>query len=192
MNYIEPLSQTDKKWLHERELRVDAPLAKINGLTGLHLNGLIDGQTIAVDELMANAFICQLAVSDLSQSYQRLETATDAEAALIAFSAASQQIHERLHKIMQHYEAVLNDGQLLHDQVRANFYAAEPDGVMASITDGKATNQMLAFHALLGMSADAQWLMEMALQFLHRLNPALTTTQLQMISTQIADLVAAG
>ncbi|HAT54860.1 MAG TPA: hypothetical protein DCW31_06420 [Lactobacillus sp.] len=188
MRYVTPLSQTDKKLLHQRQLTVEAPLEGIKNLSDQHLTGLVNGRQVDLMPFLNNVFICQLETFKLTNDYNELEQA-GTEAALVTFSEASQALHRRLTDLMAAQTELTKDYELLHEQVRANFYAAEPDDLASKQLDGTATNLELAFHALLGMSADTQWLMEVGMQTLRILNPAMTKSLIQQISAAIIMLV---
>lgn len=187
MSYALPLSKLDKQLLHTRSLRVETPLQDVKGLDGLHLDGLFSGVTFDVAPLLNDAFVCLLEVNLLTGDYAAISGEKAPEMA--TFATHSQQLHDRLAKVMKRFETQVSDFQLLHDQVRANFYAAEPDDLAAKVIDGRADDIELAFHTLLGMSADAQWLLETGLQILRRFNPALPAQSLQGLSAEIMSLV---
>ncbi|MCF6159748.1 MAG: hypothetical protein LKG79_00470 [Furfurilactobacillus sp.] len=188
MQYVTPLSQTDKKLFHQRGVSVDDPLAGIKGLSDQHLTGLVNGQQFDLMAYLNNVFVCQLQTFALTEDYNVLEQLEN-ETNLVHFSNGSQALHNRLKALMVNQTELLKDYELLHEQVRANYYAAEPDDLSSKQLNGTATNLELAFHALLGMSADSQWLMEVGMQTLRVLNPVLTTEMIQQISASIMMLV---
>ena len=177
MQYVTPLSQTDKKLFHQRGVSVDQ-----------HLTGLVNGQQFDLMAYLNNVFVCQLQTFALTEDYNVLEQLEN-ETNLVHFSNGSQALHNRLKALMVNQTELLKDYELLHEQVRANYYAAEPDDLSSKQLNGTATNLELAFHALLGMSADSQWLMEVGMQTLRVLNPVLTTEMIQQISASIMMLV---
>ncbi|MYV18071.1 hypothetical protein [Furfurilactobacillus milii] len=188
MQYVMPLSQADKKRFHQRKVTVDAPLANVKDLMDQHLTGLVNGRQFDLLPFLNNVFACQLQTFALTENYNLLEQHEN-EDHLKQFSENSQALHQRLAALMDKESLLLKDYGLLHEQVRANYYAAEPDDLASKQLDGTATNLELAFHALLGMSADTQWLMEVGMQTLRLLNPALTTAMIQQISASIMMLV---
>ena len=188
MQYVTPLSQTDKKLFHQRGVSVDDPLAGIKGLSDQHLTGLVNGQQFDLMAYLNNVFVCQLQTFALTEDYNVLEHLEN-ETNLVHFSNGSQALHNRLKALMVNQTELLKDYELLHEQVRANYYAAEPDDLSSKQLNGTATNLELAFHALLGMSADSQWLMEVGMQTLRVLNPVLTTEMIPQISASIMMLV---
>ncbi|GEK27905.1 hypothetical protein [Furfurilactobacillus siliginis] len=187
MSYALPLSKLDKQLLHTRNLRAETPLQDVTGLAGLHLDGLLNGVTFDATPLLNDAFVCLLEVNLLTSDYAAVSEEKTPD--MTTFATHSQQLHDRLAKVMSRFETQVSDFQLLHDQVRANFYAAEPDDLAAKVIDGRATDVELAFHTVLGMSADAQWLLETGLQILRRFNPALPAQSLQSLSAEIMSLV---